>query len=421
VAVHGLSQLPGGAQAPIHDRPPGASANDGGPSPVIFPPQKLTIRFNHTRHVRELGMTCTTCHEQAKTSRNSGDSLLPPATRCDGCHASDHRNLNAVRSDPNELIAQCAFCHIGHRPEHKNRVERLSLPKPNLKFNHAIHLERNIQCAQCHGNVDKLELATRDQLPRMRGCFGCHQMPAPARGQARGECTTCHLTEPGATLMKTRFATGTLLPPRWLHNSAHGTDWIEKHKRIAGADSQFCGSCHTENYCVECHDGRVRNRKVHPNDWLNMHEVAARQLNPNCTSCHRLQTFCIGCHQRSGVTESGPYATFAGRGSFHPTDAHEGSAKRRWTDPPRTPMHHAWEAQRNLNACVSCHTERDCAICHATAGVGGRSTGALFPRGQGTNPHPPGFREQCSRQLRKNARPCLFCHDPADPNLRECR
>jgi hypothetical protein len=414
--IHGLAPLPGNAEVPLYDRPPGAFSDDGGPSPVIFPPQQLTIRFNHRKHVKELKLSCTTCHDRAKTSKKSQDSLLPKPTRCDPCHMTNHRNLSTVSQDGDDVIGQCGFCHIGYKPGDGNKVARLSIPKPNLRMNHAAHARRNIGCGQCHGNVENVELATRDQLPRMRGCFGCHQMPAPARGQAKGACTTCHVTEPSG-LVKTSFATGRLLPPRWLHDAGHGVDWIERHKRIAGNDSKMCSSCHSEKYCVDCHDGRVRPRKVHPNDWLNLHAVASRQNSPNCTSCHRHQSFCIGCHQRVGVALSGPYENFAGRGRFHPP-------KSVWTDSPRTSRHHAWEAQRNLSACVSCHTERDCAICHATARVGGRGAGTLpgfSGTGQGVNPHPAGFRSRCGAAQRQNARPCLVCHDPADPQLMECR
>jgi hypothetical protein len=410
--VHGLAPLPGGASVPLHDRPPGATRDERGPSSVIFPVQKLTIRFNHEKHVKGLKISCVTCHDKAKTSRSSADSLVPRATRCDACHGSDHRARGVVRAG-SDLIGQCGFCHIGYRESDGQRVEAFSIPPPNLKFNHAIHLERNIKCQQCHGNVENIELATADQLPRMRGCFGCHQMPVPARGEARGECATCHLTERGG-LMKTEFATGSLTPPRWLYNAGHGPDWIERHKVVAGADSRFCGSCHSESYCMDCHDGRVRPRKVHPNDWISMHPVASRQNNPSCTSCHRQQSFCLGCHQRAGVTMTGPYANFAGRGNFHPPKAI-------WTDPPRTSAHHAWEAQRNINACVSCHVERDCAICHATAKVGGRGIGGGGIVGQGVNPHPTGFSSRCSGALKRNARPCLVCHDPADPKLLACR
>src|SRR5690606_24271980 len=98
--VHGLATLPGDAPVPRRDRPSGSAAVDGGPSPVIFPAQKLTIRFNHKKHMGQLGMTCTTCHDAAKKSVKSSDSLLPAAVRCDGCHSTDHRDLSAVRGDP---------------------------------------------------------------------------------------------------------------------------------------------------------------------------------------------------------------------------------------------------------------------------------------------------------------------------------
>ena len=55
-----------------------------------------------------------------------------------------------------------------------------------------------------------------------------------------------------------------------------------------------------------CHDGRVRPRNIHPNDYLNMHAVEGRLATQKCTSCHREQSFCLGCHQRVGVSMSGP-------------------------------------------------------------------------------------------------------------------
>jgi Cytochrome c7 and related cytochrome c len=410
--LHGLAPLPGGVPVPLYDRPPGAFADDGGPSPVIFPAQKLTIRFNHRKHVRELGLSCTTCHDKAKTSRSSRDSLIPTPIRCDGCHDTDHRDLNAVKADPSELISQCGFCHVGYRASDGNRVARMLIPRPNLRFSHELHLRHNIGCQQCHGNVQNIELATRDQLPRMRGCFHCHQMPVSSRGKARGACPTCHLTRPGGGI-RTRFASGELTPPHWLGNAAHGPDWITRHKLVAGIDSSLCANCHKENYCVGCHDGRVRPRQVHPNDWLSMHPIAAREDNPHCQSCHREQSFCISCHQRAGITLSGPYGNFANRGRFHPPKAI-------WTDPPRGPDHHSWAAERNLNACLSCHTEHDCVTCHATRDVGGRGIGVGSP-GQGVNPHPADFMSRCAHALRENARPCLVCHDPADPKLEACR
>jgi hypothetical protein len=409
-------------------RPPGSAANDDGPSPVIFPEQALPLRFDHQKHVKQLGMSCTTCHGAAKTSQNSAESLLPPATRCDGCHGTNHRNLSAVTSDEPRALGQCNFCHVGYDKKKPNVVARVLLPKPNLRFNHQKHVTgQRIACGRCHGKVEELKLATRDQLPRMQECVTCHVLgsaggqSAPAslgakaapRARASGACTTCHLSEPNG-MLTTAFKSGKLLPPPWLHDAGHGSDFIERHKLIAGDDSRFCANCHQERFCVGCHDGNVRPRRIHPNDFLSQHPVAARQDNPRCTSCHQQQSFCLTCHQRAGVAMSGPIGNFAGRGRFHPP-------KSVWTEGPRSASHHAWEAERNLNACVSCHQERDCAMCHATRGVGGRGPNIGPAGGQGVNPHPAGFGGRCQQALRQNARPCLTCHLPNDQDLQRCR
>jgi hypothetical protein len=410
--VHGLAPLPGGVAVPLADRPPGASADETGPSPVIFPPQRPGIRFSHAQHAGKLGLACRDCHRRAGTSRRSSDRLLPEGRRCDRCHGTDHRDLTAVRRDPDRDSGRCDTCHLGYHAADGNRATRLVLPRPALTFSHAAHAVRNIGCTQCHGWVTHLELAARDQLPRMRGCLRCHDLPQPAGGDASGECATCHLTERNGRLL-TRLASGALRPPTWLRGSAHDADWIERHRTVAGNDSRLCTECHSESSCTDCHDGRVRPRKIHSNDWLSLHAVAGRQDDPRCTSCHQTQSFCVPCHQRTGVAQSGPYDNFAGRGRLHPPKAV-------WSDGPRTARHHAIEAQRNLASCVSCHVERDCTVCHATAARGGPGTG-FGGVGPGTNPHPAGFGQRCRIALEKNPRPCLVCHASSDPNLSACQ
>jgi hypothetical protein len=396
-AHHGMHPLYNDRPVPEAWLPPGAVDPDSGPSSVVFPPQKLTIRFNHKKHIKDEGANCGTCHGKAKSSKSADDNLLPPGTTCDSCHDTDHTDKKAVKAG-SEDMGKCEFCHLGYRPGTPNQVAVLEVPKPNMRFNHKAHLDKNIQCGQCHGSVDQLELATRDQLPRMKGCFGCHNMSGPAQGKAKSDCNVCHITEPDGR-MKAMFATGELKPPRWLMNSQHTADWIERHKRVAADNTALCANCHTERYCTDCHDGKVRPRSVHPNDWISMHPMAARQDNPRCTSCHQEQSFCLTCHQRAGVAMSGPNVS-ANR--FHPPD---------WVGSLTSvgAGHHAWEAQRNLNACVSCHTERDCAICHATAGRGGLSV----------NPH--GQMADCSTQYRRNPRPCLVCHEADSSTLAPCR
>ena len=315
-------------------RPPGSFDDDSGPSDVIFPAQDLTIRFNHKLHVQGQHRQCKQCHPGAVTSNSVGDSLTPPGTLCDSCHLTDHSNLHKVEAGDGD-IGKCAFCHVGYKDADGNTVRELAIPRANMIFSHQKHSARNINCQQCHGNVEEVEEATRDQMPRMRGCFGCHQQPdAVARGDAKSACDTCHIRG-GAregNVIKTVFAQGKLTPPRWLHNAEHGPDFIERHRRVAGTDSQFCANCHKEDFCTDCHDGRVRPRQIHPNDYINMHPIDARMETTRCTSCHREQSFCLDCHLRAGVGERSP-AGVKSSAPFHPPSVE----RRRFADRGTTP------------------------------------------------------------------------------------
>lgn len=404
VTIHGVSPMADNAAVPHRMLPPGSDDPDEGPSDVIFPQQQITLRFNHAKHLgKDIGANCKTCHAAATTSHSAQDSLLPKPTICDNCHLTDHADLNAVKAGQ-DATGQCGFCHQGYKPGDGNRVAPMQLPRANLAFDHASHLARNIGCAQCHGAVDQLELATRDQLPRMAGCFKCHQMADPAsQGDAKSSCDTCHVKGGGSgTRIQSLFATGALRPPRWLHNAEHTPDFIERHKTIAADDSQFCANCHKEDFCTDCHDGRVRPRTIHPSDYIEMHPIEARMATQKCQSCHREQSFCLECHMRVGVAESSP-AGAKDSTRFHPP-------KQTWSDPPMKPGHHGFEAERNLNQCVSCHTERDCVTCHGGLGIGG-----------GFDPHRSGFVGGCATQFRRNPRPCFVCHEPSDGVLSQCR
>ncbi|MGO9707874.1 MAG: cytochrome c3 family protein [Polyangiaceae bacterium] len=380
---------------------------------LSFPPQQYTLRFNHKFHINDSSgprLKCATCHKAALTSESARDLLIPKGDVCDNCHMSDHSNLDKV-TPGDDAEGKCGFCHVGYKPEHGNLVARFEPPRANMVFNHKKHLDRNIQCAQCHGDVGQLELATRDQLPRMRGCFTCHQMAdSAARGTAKSDCLVCHVateatqngSRGGNARMRTAFVSGEMHPPRWLHDAEHGPDWIFRHRQIAGNDSQFCANCHREDYCTDCHDGKVRPHSVHPSDYISMHPIEARMATVKCQSCHEEQSFCLQCHQRLGISMSGPTAVRES-GRFHPP-------KEIWSDPPRQPGHHSFEAEKNLNQCVSCHVERDCVVCHGAQGIGG-----------GFNPHRSSFAVGCATQFRRNPRPCFVCHEPGDGVLAQCR
>lgn len=404
--VGGLAPMPGGVFVPKNALPPGADFPDPGPSRAIYPAQKLPLRFFHVKHVKDQKIACKYCHPLAEKSTSSADDLLPKKHEpCLECHAIDEKKPEKSETPP----ARCDACHQNVVVTNGVAVvPKVVMPKPNLKMNHAAHAKKGIACAECHGDVGSLELGTRDQLPRMKGCFGCHQNPEPGgpstlkTAGAKSACSTCHVTRKDGVL-ETMFASGVLMPPKWLKNAQHGSDFLTRHKKVAGADSAFCGNCHKEQECVDCHDGKTKPKLVHPNDWLSTHAIAARFDDPKCSSCHAQQNFCLPCHTRVGITPSSPNGV-ASSLRFHP-------AASVWSGSKKGPMHHAVEAQKNLMACISCHVERDCVVCHGTTGVGGK----------GASPHGTSFATSCAVQFSKNPRPCFVCHTLGDKALGVCK
>lgn len=389
------------------------------PSPLILPDQALPIRFSHNIHVEGEELECTDCHGSVTNSVRSSDVNLPEESTCFDCHEP-----NDAMEDPDEADppAECSTCHPGYVADFPDGTEdftethlaRLApptpeIPAPHLKFNHKTHLDKGVQCSTCHGDVGKLDLATRDNaMPTMGTCLSCHDGK-----QAPAECRTCHVTTPDGRI-DTMSAGEPLKPAGWYMADAHDDDWLRTHKHTARQDDGYCNNCHLPKDCMDCHNGVSKPLKIHPNNWILTHPVAARKGNPSCTSCHKQQTFCVNCHQQTrvawepvvGGVPTGKQDLVSRGVKYHPDG---------WASfPPNiTPQHHRFQAQRNINACAGCHTEETCLTCH-NPGVYGAAA---------INPHPPGYGGSglCRRQLQRNHRACVKCHTLGSAEISMCR
>ena len=385
--IAGLGALTG---AHGQSRPPQAATRrvSLGPSALIYPPQRIALRMNHALPAhREL--RCVRCHVNAGRSDATRDSLIPPEASCAPCHDD-----SLDRTEPS--AARCGLCHVGFREGEAPAAS--DFPAARLHFSHRTHVREGVRCLTCHQGVERAEVADRNHLPRMRQCFECH---APAgfgvEGTASGACATCHLTLPDGRL-RARFAEGDLNPPTWLFDMRHDHEWVVRHRWVAADQGDTCASCHEESDCADCHDGRVRPRRIHPGDYLTTHVAQARRDQPRCASCHQVSRFCGECHSRLGLSPlSAPDVRTATR--YHPPEAI-------WV---RGPAMHGLEARRAMNTCVSCHSEQDCVTCHGGLGIGA-----------GVSPHPPGFSASCGGALRSNARACVTCHGDIDALRRRC-
>ena len=234
-----------------------------------------------------------------------------------------------------------------------------------------------------------VDLATTRQLPTMASCLRCQ-----ANGTQERHCTDCHLAQAGG-LMQVQFEHGTLVPAQDGLGDTHGPRFKNDHKTEASQVGATCNACHDRSECVECHLGSVKPMDFHPGDYLMTHAIDARRGQPDCSACHRLESFCVACHERSGLgtRAASQFSSQDPARYFHPAG---------WASPTTGgPNLHAGEARRNINTCVSCHREEDCLTCHSAQ-----------PGAAHASPHPPSWKgsAQCRALDRGNRRMCLRCH-----------
>jgi hypothetical protein len=354
-------------------------AVEGSRSSVVYPEATIPLKFSHKKHL-SMGLQCALCHAAIDRSTEPMGAPLPGHGTCKTCHQMD-------APEPAELYppATCETCHLGYTAGAEPAP--VVIPAAELVFSHETHLRAGVNCADCHKAMETVDLATREQLPRMRDCVDCHK-----ERRAPTECHTCHKSF--AKGLVTELPAGSFQPSGSYMPDDHGTGWIHAHAPAARMDPQRCEACHSETACLACHDHPWRNPQVHPSDWLLLHPRAARIGSPNCQSCHRTESFCASCHRAVGLSASDPLQP-GGRG-VHP----EG-----WSRLPRGPDHHSLAAERNITQCSACHEPETCTRCHGSIDTGGLSI----------TPHAPGFR--AAWMYRRNPTSCWQCHRVDDPAL----
>lgn len=364
-------------------------------STAVYPPQVMPLRFNHAQHLED-GADCVTCHDPVRKSAEASDLSLPKHPECEPCHDIEAAQAGKKVDPP----SACEVCHVGFDHTVQRDVPRVVFPAPNVVFNHQVHVEKKVECKVCHSDMTTVELATRQQLPKMETCLTCHD------GQtASAACATCHLTQPSGRL-RLQFSSGTLRPMQGNpFGLDHGPRYEFTHGTRAALDRQMCSECHAENECQSCHDSLQKPLSVHPNDFITLHPIQARTDATKCDSCHRAQSFCAACHERVGVGMNAA-------SSFRPLNARVHPDYDLWVK-SFGPQHHAVAASRDIQQCMACHREESCMACHATTGVVATS--------QTRNPHPAGFTSMCRSVAQKNDRACLKCHTVNDLQVKGCR
>lgn len=123
---------------------------------------KQPIAFSHKLHAGEMKINCAYCHTGVFKGKQSG---IPSANICMNCH-------NAIKRESPEI--QKIYTAIEtNKPIEWVRVHNL----PDLAyFNHAQHTNvGGLECKNCHGEIEKMEVVQQRSSLTMGWCIDCHR------------------------------------------------------------------------------------------------------------------------------------------------------------------------------------------------------------------------------------------------------
>jgi hypothetical protein len=347
--------------------------------------------------VRTQAATCLTCHGV------TSDHFNAPDTACATCHLtlaeaprlteariaafpapSSHQSPDFMGSRGHGVLGRpahgagggiaaccatchardfCASCHVNAR-----RVPLIQALAPDQR---SLAIPAELHAPATHAEADFLARhgpAVRRDPAR---CATCHTQES---------CVACHQSQPGvaATLLAAApgQATGAKVIRRRPEN--HAASFTETHAAAASSRPRTCAACHARSECLDCHRPAAgTSGGYHRAGFLTSHPAAAYNRQSDCAECHNTQQFCSDCHRQSGLTAKRPLQA----------GYHDGN--------PSFLLQHGPTARRELEKCVTCHTERDCLACHSS-------------QTRRFNPHGPGF--DADRLRRRNPQTCSACH-----------
>jgi hypothetical protein len=304
--------------------------------------------FSHRYHIEEESLKCADCHEAARSAQ-SADDLNPGEEACLDCH------------DPGTVQMEWPVAEREYFFSHRQHGAALDL-----------------ECADCHGAVARMEAPGPGALPAMDQCMTCHNGLAAPR-----DCASCHATDRAL-----------LLP------ASHQPGWKEGHGQVARLADNSCLPCHAVSDCQECHEGALLHevaalrqtpfaselegsrgtilQRVHGLNYRFWHALEARAKGSDCLTCHELDAgdFCADCH--NPAQDQGLRPLWHGGPDWGALAGGVGTGGGR----------HAELARRDLENCVSCHDQAgedpSCLLCHLDRTPG---------RGNDPRTHSRGFAE----------------------------
>ena len=139
------------------------------------------VPFSHKHHVADIGLDCRFCHASVEQAAFAG---MPSTKTCMSCHSQiwpEAPMLEPVR-ESYRSDRSIAWTRVHDLPDF-------------AYFDHSIHVAKGVGCQTCHGNVDQMPLAWRENTLNMEWCLSCHRAPERVL-RPREEVFNMHWTAP---------------------------------------------------------------------------------------------------------------------------------------------------------------------------------------------------------------------------------
>lgn len=136
------------------------------------------IPFPHDVHAGTNQIPCMYCHSSADRSVDAG---IPSMEVCAGCHLPG--GVPLVAADSPGVQTLTAYWNANERVPW---VRIHDIPD-HAHFPHHVHVNAEVQCQECHGEVEAMAEIEQQQDLYMGWCLECHR-----ERQVRTDCFVCH-------------------------------------------------------------------------------------------------------------------------------------------------------------------------------------------------------------------------------------
>lgn len=137
------------------------------------------IAYSHKMHAGDLQIPCQYCHYASRRSQFAG---IPPASVCLNCH----KYVSLDKPEVQKVIQAVE----NSDPIRWVRVHRLP---DHAYFNHSAHMAAGLECQECHGPVETMEVVEQFSELTMGWCLDCHRQKREELDNPHlTECSTCH-------------------------------------------------------------------------------------------------------------------------------------------------------------------------------------------------------------------------------------